>query len=116
MGVIKPIFSVPLIPLIFRIIKTLVICMLSRSWLTGVNHSWAAKTPDKYERDLKYLAYTLSESNFPGTEKLTNGVLVVRTSVLALVGDFQVVRNKGLPQKCSLSLTQNLAKIMIFQF
>ena len=37
------------------------------------HHSWAAKTPGKYERGWKYLTYTCAKSKFPITEKLTNG-------------------------------------------
>ena len=39
------------------------------------HRSWAAETPDKYERDWKYLTYTFAKSKFPVTEKLSNGVL-----------------------------------------
>ena len=42
--------------------------------------SWAAETPDKYERDLKYLTYVFDKSKFPVTEKLTNGDFVTPTS------------------------------------
>ena len=62
-GVTKPIFSIPLFSRFFRIIKTHVTYMISRSYLT----------PGKYEHDLRYLAYTFTKSNFPVTEKLTNG-------------------------------------------
>ena len=37
------------------------------------HRSWAAETPDKYGRGLKYQTYTFRESNFPVSEKLTNG-------------------------------------------
>ena len=38
-GVTKPIFSVPLFPQIFRMIKTAVTCMISSSYLAGVTAS-----------------------------------------------------------------------------
>ena len=43
------------------------------------HHSWAAETPDKYERNLKYLTYVFDKSKFPVTEKSTNGALVIVT-------------------------------------
>ena len=42
-------------------------------------HSRATETPGKYERDTRYLDYTFTKSNFPVTEKLTNGALVTPT-------------------------------------
>ena len=36
------------------------------------HHRWAAETPGKCERDLKYLTYTFAESKFPATERLTD--------------------------------------------
>ena len=32
------------------------------------HHSWTAKTPDKYERDRRYLTYTFANLKFPVTE------------------------------------------------
>ena len=43
------------------------------------HRSWAAETPDKYERYWKYISYTLGKSKFPVMEKLTNGALVTPT-------------------------------------
>ena len=43
------------------------------------HRSWAVVTPDKYERDWKYLTYTFAQSKFPVTEKLANGALVTPT-------------------------------------
>ena len=38
-----------------------------RSW---AHRSWAAETPDKYERDWKDITYTLLNQSFPATEKI----------------------------------------------
>ena len=38
--------------------------------------SWAAETPDKYERDWKYITYTFAKSIFFVMEKLMNRALV----------------------------------------
>ena len=46
---------------------------------------WAAETPVKYERDLKYMTYYCDKSKFSVTEKLTNGPLVTPTPVLRKV-------------------------------
>ena len=40
---------------------------------------WAAETPDKHERELKYLTHTFAKPNFPETKKLMNGALVTPT-------------------------------------
>ena len=77
-GVTKPIFSVPLFSQIFRMMKTVVTWMISSSYLAGVTAA-PAETPGKYEHDWKYLTYTFAKSQFPVTEKLTNGALVTPT-------------------------------------
>ena len=46
------------------------------------HRSWAAETPAKYERDLKYVTYYCDQSKFSVTEKLTNGALVTPTPEL----------------------------------
>ena len=48
------------------------------------HHSWAAETPDKYERDWKYLAYTFAESQFRESEKIT-----IRASITPCPVQFQ---------------------------
>ena len=40
------------------------------------HRNWAAETPDKYERDWKYLTFTFAISKFLVTEKLMNGDLI----------------------------------------
>ena len=76
-GITKPIFSVPSFSQFFRMIKTVVICMILSSYLAGVTHrSSAAVTPGKCEHDWNYLTYTFAKSKFPVTEKLPNGALV----------------------------------------
>ena len=44
--------------------------------------SWAAVTPDKYERDSKYLNPTFAKSKFAVTEKLMNEAFVTPTQAL----------------------------------
>ena len=63
-GVTKPIFSIPSFSQFFRIIKTLVTCMISHSYL---------------KHDLRYLTYTFDQSKFPVMEKLMNRALVSPT-------------------------------------
>ena len=54
--------------------------LYATTFICGRCHrSWAAGTPDKYERDLKYWTYALPTSHFPVTEKLTNRALVTPT-------------------------------------
>ena len=55
------------------------------------HRSRAVETPDKYERDWKYLNYTFTKSTFVVTEKLTNGGLVTPTSD----GQKEVVGRQG---------------------
>ena len=47
------------------------------------HRSWAAETPDKYERDLQYLTYVFVESKFPVIEKFMNGAFVTPTPGLS---------------------------------
>ena len=62
------------------------------------HRSWAAETPAKYERDLKYVIYYCDKSKFSVTDKLTNGALVTP------IPDTQPVAINGV-MKASLWLT-----------
>ena len=76
--VTKPIFFVPLFP-VFQNYKN-THCLYDIKFIFDRCHScWAAKTPDKYERDLKYSTYISAKSKFPIMEKLASGHLVTPT-------------------------------------
>ena len=78
-GVTKPIFSVPLFSRFFQNYQNTCYIYDITFIFDRCRRSRAAETPGKYECDLRYLAYTFTKSNFPVTEKLTNGALVTPT-------------------------------------
>ena len=53
------------------------------------HRSWAAETPDKYERDRKYKTYTFAKFKFFVTGKLTSEALVTPTPGSTLIQVFQ---------------------------
>ena len=75
-GVTKHIFSVPLFSLFFQDDQNTGYLYDITFIFDRCRRSWAAETPDKYERYWKYLSYTFVKSKFSVTEKLTNGALV----------------------------------------
>ena len=79
-GVTKPVFSVPLFSQFFPNNQ-------NNGYLSDVtfivdryHRRSAAETPDKYERDQRYLTYIFAKSRFPVMEKLTNWASVTPTS------------------------------------
>ena len=63
-GITKPIFSFPLFSHFFFQNAQNTGCQYDISHIFVRCHcSWAAETPDKFERDWKYLAYTVANPN-----------------------------------------------------
>ena len=78
-GVTKPIFPVPFFFHFFQNFQNTLYLYIITFIFDMCHCSWAAETPDKYERDLKYPTYTFGESNFGVTENMTNGALLTPT-------------------------------------
>ena len=85
MGVTKAIYSVPLFSDFFTIIKTHVSYSISRLYLTGV----ASSRPRWHLSNINVTG-TFKRSEILLTEKLTNGVLVIPTSVLVHINGYKV--------------------------
>ena len=60
-GVNKPIYSIPLFYQLFKMTETLVTCIISHSYLTGVTAAELWWHLAKYERDSEYLTYNFAK-------------------------------------------------------